>query len=204
MGGAGPPEAASAVTDAAAGRRRPPAAQVTLTEADLDALKPEVAALVKSFFAPLTGLNDKELRGPRGLMYGVNATGTSTLDSSWYLNHSDEPNVRFKEAESDETFNTYVTVRDIQPGEELLCDYREIGAEFHKLVDGRSSPSPTSRGYSSRSSVRTATSAGSSSRGASQNSYNSRSSRGSSRGSAVSRTSSAAQLSRLTSPRFTL
>ena len=163
MGGAGPPEAASAVTDAAAGRRRPPAAQVTLTEADLDALKPEVAAFVKSFFAPLTGLNDKELRGPRGLMYGVNATGTSTLDSSWYLNHSDEPNVRFKEAESDETFNTYVTVRDIQPGEELLCDYREIGAEFHKLVDGWSSPSPTSRGYSSRSSVRTATSAGSSS-----------------------------------------
>ena len=71
MGGAGPPEAASAVTDASAGRRRPPAAQVTLTEADLDALKPEVAALVKSFFAPLTGLNDKELRGPRGLMYGV-------------------------------------------------------------------------------------------------------------------------------------
>ena len=63
--------------------------------AEIATLPDSVVGLVKSFFAPLTDERNVELSDERGgIVYGVNATGLNTLDVSWYLNHSDEPNVR--------------------------------------------------------------------------------------------------------------
>ena len=38
----------------------------------------------------------------------------------WYLNHSDTPNIGFQEAETDGTFNSYVTKRRIEQDEDGL------------------------------------------------------------------------------------
>eukprot|EP00392_Amoebophrya_sp_AT5.2_P013432 g13550.t1 len=111
---------------------------VVVTEHDLENrnLHPEVRRLVKSFFAPLTdedpGREMKTLGPP--LEYGVNATGMNTLNVGWYLNHSENPNVRHFEAVEAGTFCTYVTTREIQAGEELFINYKELGPEYYKTV----------------------------------------------------------------------
>ena len=61
-----------------------------------------VKGVVKSFFAPLTDgdnwdnlkVNNKQT-GKEELLYGINATGCCDLNCSWYLNHSDQPNIKF-------------------------------------------------------------------------------------------------------------
>lgn len=68
---------------------------IPFSAAEIATLPDSVVGLVKSFFAPLTDERNVELSDERGgIVYGVNATGLNTLDVSWYLNHSDEPNVR--------------------------------------------------------------------------------------------------------------
>ena len=46
-----------------------------------------------------------------------------------FINHSENPNVVFID-------NIAITAREIQPGEELTCDYREITTpeHFKKLI----------------------------------------------------------------------
>ncbi len=110
-----------------------PEEMVELTQREVESLPPQVQALVRAFFAPLTDDTDLEWRGPDGgLLYGVNATGISTLDASWYLNHNATPNVAFRAAnlEGGESFNTYVTLRPVREGEELCVDYGDIGQVY--------------------------------------------------------------------------
>ena len=52
---------------------------------------------------------------------------------SWYLNHSDTPNVGNPDTES------AYALRDIRPGEELLIDYDEIGSKSIVSKDFRRS-----------------------------------------------------------------
>jgi len=42
----------------------------------------------------------------------------NNINMSYYVNHSDTPNVYH-----DLTLDRYITIRDIQPGEELTCTY---------------------------------------------------------------------------------
>ena len=55
--------------------------------------------------------------------YLGNATGMASMDTSWYLNHSENANVIALAAERD-GFTTYRTSRAVSPGEELVLDYR--------------------------------------------------------------------------------
>lgn len=93
---------------------------------------------VRSMFAPLTGEDDYTAdRDANGdLKYGVLASGLHSLNLSWYLNHSETPNIGFQDAEIEGTFNSFVTKRRIEQDEELLVDYRELGEEYLKLVHG--------------------------------------------------------------------
>ena len=107
---------------------------VTVTESEVRDVAKEpgngaVEDLVRSFFAPL---DDDAEDGAN--LYGINATGTNTLDVSWYLNHSDDPNMGFVEAEEDGEFNTYVTIKEIPKGAELTVDYRTIGQSFYDAI----------------------------------------------------------------------
>ena len=49
-------------------------------------------------------------------MYGVNATGLERLDASWFVNHGEDPNVRYCEATDDNVFNRYITTRTVRAG----------------------------------------------------------------------------------------
>ena len=107
---------------------------VTVTESEVRDVAKEpgngaVEDLVRSFFAPL----DDDAEDCANL-YGINATGTNTLDVSWYLNHSDDPNMGFVEAKEDGEFNTYVTIKEIPKGAELTVDYRTIGQSFYDAI----------------------------------------------------------------------
>ena len=94
-----------------------------------------IKAHVISFFAPLTEDDgDTPLKKNGSVLYGVNATGCNTLDLSWYLNHSKDPNIEFKEASEEGSFCTYRTKREVKKGEELTVDYKELGAGYYKLV----------------------------------------------------------------------
>ena len=104
------------------------------SQQEVEGLCPEVQHLVKSFFAPLTHFDStEELRNEDGhLSYGVNATGLHTLDVSWYLNHSADPNVTFQACCEENGFSTYVTNREVRKGEELTVNYKELGNVYYR------------------------------------------------------------------------
>ncbi|CAE7724846.1 unnamed protein product [Symbiodinium pilosum] len=83
------------------------------SHAELQAMPDGVLDKVKSFFAALTtDDNWTPVRDEQGeMVYGVLASGMNNLNLSWYLNHSDEPNVAFKDAEEDGGYNSFVTRR---------------------------------------------------------------------------------------------
>lgn len=107
-----------------------------LSAAELSAMPEGLFDLVKSFYAPLTeddGWTPQQNQKGE-ILYGVLATGLNSMNLSWYLNHSDNPNIVFKDAEDDGGYNTFQTRRVIEAGEELTTDYRELGKEFFALV----------------------------------------------------------------------
>ena len=61
------------------------------------------------------------------------------MEISWYLNHSDEPNIAVKEVKPDETngFKTYkvYATRNIKAGEEILMDYHCLNEPEHLKED---------------------------------------------------------------------
>merc|ERR1719491_2873538 len=109
---------------------------VICSEGELRDVAKPVMEQVRSYFAPLTeddGWTPQQDKNGN-ILFGVLATGMNSLNLSWYLNHSEDPNVVFKDAEQEGEFNTYVTRRRIEEGEELTADYRELGREFYGLV----------------------------------------------------------------------
>mmetsp|Transcript_32813 Transcript_32813/g.102362 ORF Transcript_32813/g.102362 Transcript_32813/m.102362 type:complete len:254 (-) Transcript_32813:51-812(-) len=108
------------------------------SERDLKGVPAPVMEQVRSFFAPLTEDDGwTPQRSDDGeVLFGVLATGLNALNLSWYLNHSEDPNIAFKDAEEEGGYNSFVTRRRIQAGEELTADYRELGQEYFALVTG--------------------------------------------------------------------
>ena len=116
---------------------RPAEECVSLSEHDLHlaGVPAPTLQLVRSFFAPLTEDDGHTVLRKRGsVLYGVNATGLNALDVSWYLNHSDDPNLRYLEAVEDGEFCSYRTNRVVLDGEELTIDYRDLGEAYFALV----------------------------------------------------------------------
>jgi len=81
------------------------------SDAELKAMPPGVFEKVKSFFAALTEDDGwTPQRNRKGeIIYGVLSTGMNNLNLSWYLNHSDDPNIEFCDAEEDGGYNSFVT-----------------------------------------------------------------------------------------------
>ena len=110
---------------------------IAICEEELTGLPLGVRTQLFSFFAALDDPRDPtgttRLRHPMGgLVYGVNATGLERLDASWFVNHGEEPNVRYSEATEDGTFNRYITTRTVRAGEELLADYRTVCSALYQ------------------------------------------------------------------------
>ena len=84
-----------------------PKFDITFTQAEFDALPPAVQQEIEiHLYQP----------EPDGLLYYESTMGK-------YMNHSRDPNVDFTEV------GVGWTTRDIQPGEELTCDYRHFMAD---------------------------------------------------------------------------
>lgn len=72
--------------------------------------------------------NDPELREVRDIYCVTDATGYHCpldfhrMSIGWYMNHSDDPNVRY----ADTVKYEYFAIRDIAAGEEIFCDYRTL------------------------------------------------------------------------------
>ena len=74
------------------------------------------------------------LRDSHGeLVYGVNATGMVSMDYSWFVNHSETPNLTFARVPG-EDFNQFRTTRAVQAGEELTYDYSVFAPDMHARI----------------------------------------------------------------------
>eukprot|EP00928_Gymnodinium_smaydae_P044647 TRINITY_DN29779_c0_g1_i1.p1 TRINITY_DN29779_c0_g1~~TRINITY_DN29779_c0_g1_i1.p1 ORF type:complete len:280 (+),score=49.62 TRINITY_DN29779_c0_g1_i1:72-842(+) len=111
---------------------------VIFSSSQLRKVPEPVKEQILSFFAPITKDDgwapDLDKKGD--IQYGVLTSGLNALNTSWYLNHSDEPNIVFKDATEDCSFNSYVTRCRIEAGTELTVDYRELGKLYYELVTG--------------------------------------------------------------------
>ncbi len=85
---------------------------VQVTEEDLAALPPKLAALIRALFVPTAG---KQY---------VPTCGLNVIYLDTYINHSPHPNLRTKDGVR------FVTTRVIHEGEELTVDYRTYGARI--------------------------------------------------------------------------
>lgn len=82
-----------------------------LSKSDVDSLPDTVRKLVHDFISPT-----------KDGLYGVPARGMSTIDVSFYLNHSDTPNLDVVSRGC--TYMSFVTNREIAVGEELSISYK--------------------------------------------------------------------------------
>jgi SET domain-containing protein len=82
---------------------------VILSEEDVKHLHPNVRKMLKDYCKT-------------GNSYDCPYNGLNSLDISWYMNHSDKPNIRVVDAGGE--FLSFASLRDIEIGEELLIDYR--------------------------------------------------------------------------------
>ena len=86
---------------------------IFLKKEDLELFDKEVQNMVKSLYI----LEEKGV--------WVQRTGLNHLDYSYYINHSDEPNLTYIQNK-----NYYLPKRDIKKGEELTYDYNEVQASI--------------------------------------------------------------------------
>jgi hypothetical protein len=66
--------------------------------------------------------------------YHFPSRGINSIDVSFYLNHSDHPNVRLSNEGSAGDFLSFVTIEKIKNGEELTQDYTHLCSNREELV----------------------------------------------------------------------
>ena len=90
---------------------------IDVSEEELSKMPPSVQQYIKDFFT-------KDEQGT----YPVNATGLNDLNLSFFVNHSETPNLKIEDIKEKgaNSLNTFLTNKDIKIGEELTCDYREF------------------------------------------------------------------------------
>ena len=111
-------------------------ASIWLTAREIASLPSAVAAQVLDFHAALDDPRDTSirLRDVHGeLVYGVNATGMTAMDHSWFVNHSAAANLEFTKAEGQD-FNQFRTTKAVRAGEELTYDYAVYAPDMYERI----------------------------------------------------------------------
>ena len=90
---------------------------ITLTSDDIKNIHPNVCKILTDFFG------DKKRDD-----YDVYAYGPNYINISFYLNHSNKPNIDVIEDTENNYFN-FITNRKIKKGEELFINYNEYNEE---------------------------------------------------------------------------
>jgi len=90
---------------------------VWLSESELVDLPPEVARMIRDFHLPT--LDEQKQK-----QFPVAANGLNALDVSFFLNHSDKPNVRLI-SNPQHDYMEAVTTCQVRKGHELLMNYTQ-------------------------------------------------------------------------------
>jgi len=88
---------------------------IDISPEDVEDFPEEIQDRIKDFF----------VKAPHGL-YPVHVNGLNGINISFYLNHSEEPNVGFDDNTKiyGNKFRPFMTLREIKKGEELVWDYK--------------------------------------------------------------------------------
>jgi SET domain-containing protein len=90
---------------------------ITLTKDEIKDIHPNVRAILQDFFG------DKKSND-----YDVYAYGPNYINISFYLNHSDKPNIDVIE-DTENNYFRFVTNRIIKKGEELFINYNKYSKD---------------------------------------------------------------------------
>jgi SET domain-containing protein len=90
---------------------------ITLTKDEIKDIHPNVRAILQDFFG------DKKSN-----VYDVYAYGPNYINISFYLNHSDKPNIDVIE-DTENNYFRFVTNRIIKKGEELFINYNKYSKD---------------------------------------------------------------------------
>lgn len=93
---------------------------VPLHEDELRNVPPSVKRMISDFNHPE--------HTERGLVYTLPASGLNTLDVSFYLNHSDTPNIEIYRKPGD-PYLAFRAKRKIRKGEELFINYNDYSKQ---------------------------------------------------------------------------
>jgi|TARA_R100001530_G_C4243883_1_gene136033 SET domain-containing protein len=88
-----------------------PEKTIKLTDTDLESLPKEIAKKIKDIFVRHNGI------------YHVYDLGLNCMGIKFHVNHSDNPNIAVNEGVVTSGYNPFITLRDIQKGEELFWNY---------------------------------------------------------------------------------
>jgi SET domain-containing protein len=91
---------------------------VQLLENDISHLDKNVHKILADFF----GNNDRST-GKKRVIYDVLSSGPNNINISFYLNHSDEPNISI--IDTNNIYLSFISNREIKVGEELTIDYNQ-------------------------------------------------------------------------------
>ena len=88
-----------------------PEQTINITEEDLKELPKEVVSKIKDIFVGING------------EYQVYNLGLNNMGIRFHVNHSKDPNIAVNEKAFVSGYNPFITLRNIQKGEELFWDY---------------------------------------------------------------------------------
>ncbi len=86
---------------------------INVPDKEIQKLDPGVKKMIKDFF-----VKDKHDK------WGLSFLGLNSMDITFYINHSDKPNMNIV-ADSSCSMLSFVTKRKINEGEQLFIDYKE-------------------------------------------------------------------------------
>jgi hypothetical protein len=84
---------------------------IKITAAELKHVDPAVKKMIHDFIEP------------EGNAYYIPENGLNSLDLTFYLNHSDKNNLGVVDDDDNDAYSSFVTLRPIKKGEELLINY---------------------------------------------------------------------------------
>ena len=92
---------------------------IELRDEDLISLPKNVKNIVNDFFG-----NVDMSSGKKRKIYDILASGPNNINISFYMNHSDDPNISIIEVEGS-AYLEFVTNKEVKVGKELTIDYEQ-------------------------------------------------------------------------------
>lgn len=96
---------------------------IEMFDKDFKGVHPKVHKIIDDFFGNMVIVDGKQVK-----RYDVLKSGPNDINLSFYMNHSDHPNVSVVDG-GDGNYMGFRTNRKIRKGEELTIDYREYEKE---------------------------------------------------------------------------